>query len=100
MDEQRTDRTGWRRLVRRPRIGRRLMLLLMALACVLSTYIRASLDLRRENARSELNTLKFQKWKYENELWYRPQNKSKIADVSSEIDERLGILGETSAQKK
>jgi hypothetical protein len=50
------------------RIGLRLALLLMALACVISAYLRASLDLRRETIRSEILKLESRKFVLEREL--------------------------------
>jgi len=84
----------------RLKIGLRLMLLLMALACVLSAYVRTLLDLRRENARTELMALENAKRNYESELWYRPQNKSKLAEVNTEIDEKLRVLGKIRPKEK
>jgi hypothetical protein len=72
----------------RLRIGLRLLLLLVALACVLSAYLRASLDLRRERIREELIGLDTRE-RLLTLMPNRAQNPAaELAKVKSEIAEK------------
>jgi hypothetical protein len=80
-------------------IGLRLLLLLMALACVLSAYYRASSDLRRERLREELFHLQVRERNIKH--WGSPPEYQKeLAEVSAEIDAQLQRLGESRAASK
>jgi hypothetical protein len=74
----------------RPRIGLRLLLLLVTLFCVLTAYLRASLDLQRENNWTRLGELEHRQWYLEiivgsGDLSV-PQAKSELASVNAELN--------------
>jgi hypothetical protein len=81
------------------RIGLRLALLLMALACVLSAYLRASLDLRRETVKSEILKLDERRFALEMHAKYvgnfgRSRIAAELQKVNAQIAEmqrRIGI---------
>jgi hypothetical protein len=83
----------------RLRIGLRLTLLLMALACVLSAYLRASLDLRRESIREDIIKLDDRRLYLENSLRFSPPQAkpgylSDLAKVKADIAQKHQQIGD------
>jgi hypothetical protein len=74
----------------RPKIGLRLMLLLVALFCVLSAYFRAKLDLRNERIRAELIALEG----FQRHLEIMPNLRPQLARVNADIADKRRQLGE------
>ena len=87
--------------MKRVQIGLRLMLLLMALACVLVAYLRARLDLRREAIRTELMEKEHEQWILGIELQYDrdPKKRADFAKIKAEIAEMQRQVGELPGQK-
>ena len=102
MDDQRVDREGGRsviiRLLNRPRISLRLMLLLVALFSVLCAYYRASSDLHREKIKTQLIHLEERQRKLDSfvQRWGKHfhQETSELVQVNAEIAKTKRAIGE------
>jgi hypothetical protein len=80
----------------RPRIGLRLMLLLVALCCVLCAYYRAAIDLRHENMRRRLMNLEGQRAHVEviSKGCYKPPYIAQLKAIDAEIAAMSKAIGD------
>ena len=96
MDDQRIDRTGWRRLIRvpkplkRPQLSLRLMLMLVAFFAILFGSLAIRRDQRTLDIRWELQRLEADRKRAERNLPYRPT----VKQIDAEIAKQRNALSE------